>query len=55
MIKAQTTMAKAKLNTGQTLYAVNDLFFGPKSHISARYIINIGKTDAVVFLVVIYR
>lgn len=31
------TMAKASLNNGQTLYAVNDLFVGPKSHGSARY------------------
>lgn len=34
------TMAKASLNNGQTLYAVNDLFVGPKSHGSARYTIN---------------
>jgi hypothetical protein len=31
------TMAKAALNNGQTLYAVNDLFVGQKSHLSARY------------------
>ncbi len=31
------TMAKAELNTGQKLYAVNDLFIGPKSHTSIRY------------------
>jgi NAD kinase len=31
------TMAKAILNTGGVLYAVNDLFVGPKSHASARY------------------
>ena len=31
------TMAKASLNNGQTLYAVNDIFIGPKSHGSARY------------------
>lgn len=31
------TMAKALLNDGQVLYAVNDLFIGPKSHGSARY------------------
>lgn len=30
-------MAKAELNNGQTLYGVNDLFIGPKSHTSARY------------------
>ena len=37
------TMAKATLNTGQTLYAVNDIFIGPRSHVSARYNISIGK------------
>jgi NAD kinase len=31
------TMAKAALNTGQNLYAVNDLFIGQKTHVSARY------------------
>jgi NAD kinase len=35
------TMAKAQLNTGQALYAVNDLFIGVKSHGSARYVISI--------------
>jgi NAD kinase len=38
------TMAKAALNNGQTLYAVNDLFIGPKTHTSARYFIRCGKT-----------
>ncbi len=37
------TMAEAKLNTGETLYAVNDLFIGPRSHTSARYTIHVGK------------
>jgi NAD kinase len=37
------TMAKAALNNGQTLYAVNDLFIGPKTHTSARYFIRSGK------------
>lgn len=37
------TMAKATLNNGQTMYAVNDLFIGPKSHGSARYIIRSGE------------
>lgn len=42
----EITMAKVQLNTGQSLYGVNDLFIGPKSHISARYQINIGtKTE----------
>ena len=36
------TMAKAELNNGQTLYAVNDLFIGPKTHTSARYFIRCG-------------
>ena len=31
------TLAKAELNDGQTLYAVNDLFIGRRSHVSARY------------------
>jgi NAD kinase len=31
------TLAQAVLSDGQTLYAVNDLFLGPKSHTSARY------------------
>jgi NAD kinase len=38
----RVTMAKATLNTGQTLYGVNDLFIGPRSHTSARYSIEIG-------------
>jgi hypothetical protein len=33
----EVTMAKAELNNGQTLYGVNDLFIGPKSHTSAHY------------------
>lgn len=36
------TMAQATLNNGQCLYAVNDLFIGPKSHLSARYQIQSG-------------
>ena len=36
------TMAKAALNNGQTLYGVNDLFIGPKTHCSARYLIRSG-------------
>jgi len=31
------TMAQAALSDGQQLYAVNDMFVGPKSHTSARY------------------
>lgn len=37
------TMAKATLSDGQSLYAVNDLFIGPKSHTSARYELHIGS------------
>jgi NAD kinase len=36
------TMARASLNTGQHLDAVNDLFVGPRSHSSAHYIIRSG-------------
>ena len=36
------TMAQVTLNTGEKLYAVNDLFLGPRSHISARYKITTG-------------
>jgi NAD kinase len=35
------TMAKAALPDGQSLYAVNDLFVGPKTHTSARYEIHL--------------
>lgn len=31
------TMAEATLNNGQSMLAVNDLFIGAKSHVSARY------------------
>jgi NAD kinase len=39
----EVTMAKAELNDGQTLYAVNDLFIGVRSHTSARYTISVGQ------------
>lgn len=39
----EVTMAEARLNTGLSLCAVNDLFIGPKSHGSARYRIELGK------------
>jgi NAD kinase len=35
----EVSMAEARLNDGQALLAVNDLFIGPSSHISARYVI----------------
>lgn len=39
----EVTMAKATLNDGQSLYAVNDLFIGQKTHVSARYQIAVGE------------
>ncbi len=33
----EVTLAKAQLNDGQSLYGVNDLFVGRKTHVSARY------------------
>lgn len=36
------TMARARLSDGQELHAVNDLFIGPRSHVSARYQIHLG-------------
>ena len=41
------TMAKAALNNGQTLHAVNDFFIGPKSHTSARYVIRSGSVSEI--------
>ncbi|CAM5420822.1 sugar kinase [Rhodanobacter lindaniclasticus] len=38
----RVTMARASLSDGQELYAVNDLFIGPRSHVSARYQIQQG-------------
>jgi NAD kinase len=35
--RKQIRMAKAELNDGQSLYAVNDLFIGQRTHQSARY------------------
>jgi hypothetical protein len=39
------TMAKVTLNTGPTLYAVNDFFIGQRSHVSARYQISVGGQE----------
>lgn len=41
----EVSMAKAQLNDGQTLYAVNDLFVGQRTHISARYLIRSGQKE----------
>lgn len=37
------SMAQATLNDGQTLYAVNDLFIGARTHVSARYQLRYGN------------
>jgi NAD kinase len=39
------TMAKGALNNGQTLHAVNDLFIGQRSHVSARYKIAVAGRE----------
>lgn len=36
------SMAEARLGDGQLLRAVNELFIGPRSHVSARYEISLG-------------
>jgi NAD kinase len=41
----EVTMARARLNDGQELYGVNDIFIGPKSHTSARYTIRLGDRE----------
>ncbi|UWG96543.1 sugar kinase [Dehalobacter sp. DCM] len=38
----EVSMAKAVLNDGQVMYAVNDLFVGQKTHVSARYQLEIS-------------
>lgn len=40
---SEITIAKAALNDGQVLYAVNDLFIGQKTHVSSRYQIHVGE------------
>lgn len=43
----EVTMAQVTLNTGESLFGVNDLFIGPRSHISARYSIDYaGRTES---------
>ena len=39
----EVSMAKAVLNDGQTIYAVNDLFIGQRTHVSSRYQIQLGE------------
>ena len=41
------TLAQASTNDGQVIYAVNDLFIGPKSHTSARYCIRWNNIEEV--------
>lgn len=38
----EVSMAKAVLNDGQIIYAVNDLFIGQRTHVSSRYRIQLG-------------
>lgn len=40
---SQITMAKAKLNDGQTLLAFNDFYIGADSHVSSRYSITYNQ------------
>lgn len=39
----RVSMAQATLNDGQVLYGVNDLFIGPRTHGSARYLLEYGE------------
>lgn len=39
---AEISMARAELNDGQILHAVNDLFIGQRTHVSARYRLGLG-------------
>ena len=42
----RVTLAKVELNDGQTLYGVNDIFIGRRTHVSARYsFCSGGKTE----------
>lgn len=38
----EVSMAKAVLNDGQIIYAVNDIFVGQRTHVSSRYHIQLG-------------
>jgi hypothetical protein len=39
----EVTMAQVRLSSGEVLHGVNDLFIGPRSHTSARYLIEVGE------------
>lgn len=43
----EISLAEAKLNDGQLLYGVNDLFIGQKSHVSARYELSLNEKKEV--------
>lgn len=45
LAEKKITMAKASLNDGQSMYAVNDLFIGQKTHCSARYRLRFGERE----------
>jgi hypothetical protein len=42
---SKITLAKAELKNGQSLFAFNDFFIGARSHVSARYKIEIGERE----------
>ncbi|MBI3725768.1 NAD(+)/NADH kinase [bacterium] len=42
-LTSEVTLAEAVLQDGQRLLAFNDLFIGPASHVSARYVISHGE------------
>lgn len=39
----EVTMARAELNNGLSMYAVNDFFIGARTHVSARYLLKFGE------------
>ena len=41
----EVSMAEARLNTGESICGVNDIFVGPRSHTSARYTIHSGGSS----------
>jgi NAD kinase len=43
LLLRRIVMARADLNDGQSIHAVNDLFVGAKTHVSARYRIALGE------------
>ncbi|MCE5300957.1 MAG: sugar kinase [Spirochaetia bacterium] len=43
--RMEISMVKAELNDGQSILAVNDLFIGQKTHVSARYSIMVGDAS----------